>query len=95
MVIIYPIKIEWKADGVKITNINTRAEKIAGTVTFKTISTLKFVPQKEDDGVTITCFVPATEESTTVKVSVVYSPVVKLTHDKADIMEGDRVVFTP
>jgi len=87
-------QLEWKTGGLKIKNIQTKAEKIPGTVTFKTVSILKFVPLRSDDGVSVTCMISTTEESSTALLSVMYKPVVKLSHDRADIMEGDRVVFT-
>jgi len=87
-------QLEWKTGGLKIKNIQTKAEKIPGTVTFKTVSILKFIPLRTDDGVEVTCLISTTEESSTALLSVMYKPVVKLSHDKVDIMEGDRVVFT-
>ena len=77
----------------KIKNIQTKTEKIPGSVTFKTISTLKLEPRKADDGVSVSCFISSTGESSSATLTVLYKPVVKISHDKTDILEGDTVVF--
>jgi len=86
-------QLEWKVDGMKIKNIQTKTEKIPGSVTFKTISTLKLEPRKADDGVSVSCFISSTGESSSATLTVLYKPVVKISHDKTDIIEGDTVVF--
>ena len=80
-------------DGVKIKNIQTETEKMPGAVTFKTISNLKLVPTKADDGVSVSCFISTTGESSSVELSVMFKPDVKISHDKTIIAEGDTVVF--
>lgn len=86
-------QLEWRVDGVKIKNIQTETEKMAGSVTFKTISNLKLVPTKADDGVSVSCFISTTGESSSVELSVMFKPDVKISHDKTIIAEGDTVVF--
>lgn len=87
-------QLEWRVSGVKIKNINTETEKTAGTVTFKTKTTLRLVPTKTIDGTSISCVISSTGSSTSAKLNVIYKPVVKISHDKTTITEGDTLMLS-
>jgi len=88
-------QLEWKVDGINVKNIQTKTEKIPGSLTFKTVSNLNLLPSKADDGLSVSCFISSTAESSTVELSVLHKPDVKISrvNDKKIILEGDTVVF--
>eukprot|EP00092_Neocalanus_flemingeri_P054105 GFUD01063708.1.p1 GENE.GFUD01063708.1~~GFUD01063708.1.p1 ORF type:complete len:409 (-),score=72.49 GFUD01063708.1:1225-2451(-) len=88
-------QLEWRVGGINIKNIQTKTEKIPGSLTFRTVSNLNLVPSKADDGFSVSCFILSTEESSTAMLNVMYKPDVKIGRvgDKKIIQEGDSVVF--
>lgn len=89
-------QLEWRVDGINIKNIETKTEKIPGSLTFKTVSRLNLVPSKLDDGLSVSCFIPSTGETSSVVLNVSYKPDVKLTRvgEEKIILEGDTVIFS-
>ena len=96
MILHFKMQLEWRVDGINIKNIETKTEKIPGSLTFKTVSRLNLVPSKLDDGLSVSCFIPSTGETSSVVLNVSYKPDVKLSRvgEEKIILEGDTVIFS-